>query len=408
MYINLDSCIICNNDSLVKYIDFGFQPLANNLHDNKYEIETYPLAVNVCPKCFHSQLSVSVSPILLFNHYLYMTGMSDTIIKYFKWFVKYSTSFFDNGELDVLDIASNDGTLLKQYLRQGHNVQGVDPAKNLVEIANNNNINTYCGFWNNDTLNVLKPKKFDIIIAMNVFAHITYPKEFLKLCVECLKENGLIFIQTSQADIFKNNEFDTIYHEHISFFTLRSFKVLLDQLKLNIVDFQKPSIHGNSYLLVISKNTSISENFFNNYMIEEYIGYYDINTYHKFNEFINIRISQVKNYINSHNDLLKLGFGCAAKGNVFLNCSNIKLDAIIDETPTKIGKFSPGMNIPIVGLEYLDTIKDKEIIILILAWNYFDEIKNKLSNKLKDCKITFIKYFPEFQVTIKDIDILNQ
>jgi SAM-dependent methyltransferase len=391
-YNTLKKCIICNNDKLIKYLDLGSMPLVNDYHDNDKKITKFQISINLCPNCFHSQQEITVLPDILFKNYNYMTGISNTTESYFDWFVQYTLKDNTNDHISILDIASNDGTLLKHYKKRGYTVQGVDPATNICAIANNCGIPTFNGYWNEETSNKLN-KKYDIIIAMNVLAHIENPIEFLTLCKRNLTDNGKLYIQTSQADIFKNFEFDTMYHEHISFFTANSFKKLFDIVNLKILNVQKTPIHGNSYLWTLGHNRFNKQFYLNLYKEEEKLGYYDINTYYSFNNRIQKTIKHIKLYVSNKK---VIGFGAAAKGILFLNISNIKLEYIIDNTPLKINKYIPGMNTIIKPIESLLNIEDNEIYILVLAWNYYNEIRNKVSKLLPNKRITFIRYFPEF------------
>ena len=251
MYKNIEECLCCKNKNLVLTLDLNSQPLANryvkDINDGEY---IFPLGINFCPSCTHIQLTHSVDPDRLFRDYLYVSGTTKTLKDYFSWFVSFCENY-SKGK-NVLDIACNDGSQLDCFKLKGYNTFGIDPAKNLYELSSKNH-KIVCDYLTDDSINCLV-EKFDIIIAQNVFAHNTYPEEFLRICKDNLNKDGHIFIQTSQADMIKNNQFDTIYHEHISFFSVKSFCTLVKSVGLNVVDVQRSSIHGTSFIFVLSND----------------------------------------------------------------------------------------------------------------------------------------------------------
>jgi 2-polyprenyl-3-methyl-5-hydroxy-6-metoxy-1,4-benzoquinol methylase len=395
-YKELNKCLCCDNKDLRLILDFKYQPLANNSLNNMEEAEkVYPLKLNFCNSCTHLQLTHAVNPDLMFKKYLYVTGTSKTMRDYLKWFVDYTLENLNNySEINVMDIACNDGTLLDIYKNNyGVNTYGIDPSENLYEI-NSVNHSVDMEYLNNTHAEKYK-SKFDIIVAANVMAHNDYPLDFLKICKEMVKNDGRIYIQNSQADMTKNNEFDTIYHEHLSFYSINSFKTLARRAGLILVDVVTVPIHGNSHIFVLSTDkdmNAIETNKVDSLPLnDEVIDNYAIKCY----ELIN----------NLHFGLLKLkkdgykivGYGSAAKGNTLINASGIKLDYIVDDNPLKQGLFTPGARIPIVHPETL-TKENEKLCIVPLAWNYFEEIKNNCLRYTNIEDLIFVKYFPEFKV----------
>jgi len=320
---------------------------------------------------------------------LYVSGTSNTLKEYFNWFVDFTKKYTDGKR--ILDIACNDGTQLDSYKDAGFSTYGIDPAKNLHGLSSKNH-NVVCDYLTKESLEKLGTK-FDVINAQNVFAHNTYPKEFLELCKTALDDNGYIFIQTSQADMVKYNQFDTIYHEHISFFSVKSFCTLAKSAGLNVVDVTRTNIHGTSFVFVLSKDEpDQSEKFIslelelNESVIENYVKSCKRITKETFD-----KVAELKNQ-----GYKIIGFGAAAKGNTFLNFSKIKLDYILDDNPLKHNMFSPGSKIPIYSPNMLLSETEK-ICIMPLAWNFFKEIKEKVLSKRSN-DIIFLKYFPEVEI----------
>lgn len=393
MYKTLKECLCCDNSDLVSALNLNEQPLANSyLKTIDESEETFPLGINFCPNCTHVQLSHAVEPDKLFKNYLYVSGTTSTLRNYFDWFVDFCSSYFETfSNKKVLDIACNDGSQLDEFKKKGYLTYGIDPAENLYHLSSAEH-NIICDYLTEESIEKFNTK-FDIIIAQNVFAHNTYPKKFLEICKDKLNKNGKIFIQTSQADMIVNNQFDTIYHEHISFFSVKSFSTLIRSIGLNLIDVQRTPVHGTSFVFVLSKDgVDLSEDFIskekdlNIEIIKEYSNRcYEIskNTYLKVDEL-------------RENGYKIIGYGAAAKGNTFLNFSKIKLDYIVDDNPLKQNLYAPGSKIPIVSPNKLLGETGK-VCIIPLSWNFFDEIKENVTKKSLNAHI-FLKYFPDLEI----------
>jgi SAM-dependent methyltransferase len=391
MFKNLNECLCCGSKKLKLILDLGDQPLANSYHKPDEILDKYPLALNLCRDCFHLQLSIAVDPDLMFKNYLYVSGTSKTLKNYFKMFadnIKKREPLANS----ILDIACNDGTQLDYFAKLGFDTYGIDPAENLYPISSAKGHNVYCDYFNKETVKKID-KTFDIILAQNVFAHNSNPLEFLESAKEILNDNGSIYIQTSQAHMIKNNEFDTIYHEHISFFNLNSMRELCRRAGLNLVKSWFEDIHGTSYIFKIDKiGMSTVNTLFEEFLYNEEI--YDI--YSK-------RCHEIRDEFNSTlKDLAKnhilIGYGAAAKGNTFLNFTGASLNYIIDDNPLKCELLTPGSDIKIVDPKMLETHSKLPVIYIPLAWNFFNEIKNKINTATKS-KNLYLKYFPKVELT---------
>ena len=216
--------------------------------------------------------------------------------------------------------------------------------------------------------------------------------EFLLAAKEILNDNGAIYIQTSQANMIKNNEFDTIYHEHISFFNLNSMKELCKRAGLYLTSSWREDIHGTSYVFQIDKIGASSVNT----KFEDFL--YNENIYDEYSK----KCYEIKNTFNSIlNDLSKthilVGYGAAAKGNTFLNFTKAKLNYIIDDNILKCGLLTPGSDIYIMDRNTLKNHRHLPIVYIPLAWNFFNEIKNNI-NTITQSKNLYLKYFPEVKV----------
>ena len=395
------NCVACGSSNLLEVLDLGFQPLANALKDHISEDrEEFPLKLNRCAICFHAQLSVAVDPNLLFSNYLYASGTASTLQEYFEYFVeKYLDA--EGVNLKVLDIASNDGSFLKVAKRHGHRVLGLDPAANLLGQAHANGVETVCGFWPGDFLAFVG--ELDVIVAMNVFAHVQDPLDFLLACKSKMAEDGVLLIQTSQAKMIELGQFDTMYHEHISFFNTKSMVALANRAGLVITDVIYEDIHGISYvwkfrkqgeMISISNNVIAHENEARLFVDE---------TYQNFSNKAHTSSKRASDYlIECRKKGMKIiGYGVAAKGNTFIKYSNLQLDFMVDDNLLKQNKYTPGMNYKIFKPEIICEIAEP-ICFLVPAWNFKEEISKNIEN-FRAGHANFadeiITYFPEFQVT---------
>jgi 2-polyprenyl-3-methyl-5-hydroxy-6-metoxy-1,4-benzoquinol methylase len=399
-HIQNSECLACGTSDLRSILDLGKQPLANNYHNGKTQDE-YPLNLNLCQNCFHLQLSHTVNPDLMFKNYLYVSGTSKTLRDYFDYFASKTLEYLPNAT-KILDIACNDGTQLDSYLKLGLQTYGIDPAENLYEDSKLRGHDIVCDYFNSDTSYKFEGKTFDIITAQNVFAHTSYTVDFLNTCKEVMDDNSLLFIQTSQANMVRNNEFDTIYHEHLSFFSSNSMKSLVERCGMTLYDIFKTDIHGTSYVFVISKSKKEPKDGVSKNLLEEKeLGMTDVLTYPEYalkcyQSTFNLKkkLEEMKN-----DGYILVGYGAAAKGNTLLNFGKITLDFIIDDNPLKQNLLTPGMNIPIFGPEKINQISQNDKVVFVpLAWNFYSEIRNRITERRKNDNDFFVRYFPNLML----------
>jgi len=249
----IDNCLACGSMNLIPSLDLGLQPLANSYLDKKDSQEySYPLAVNLCQDCFHLQLTHLVDPSIIYKNYLYVSGTTQTLKNYSDWFAGFVTENIARNSNNILDIGCNDGTQLDYFKVRGFNTFGIDPAENLFPISSAKHT-IICDFFTIESVSKIKVE-LDAITAQNVFAHNPNPYLFLNHCRKLMGEDTRLFIQTSQANMVLNNEFDTIYHEHVNFFNINSMERLVERAGLCLIDAIRTPIHGTSYLFVISKS----------------------------------------------------------------------------------------------------------------------------------------------------------
>jgi len=384
------NCRTCDNTKLKRVVSLGYQPLANNLLNKKNEkCDLYPLEVNYCEKCHNCQLSVAVEPKKMFSNYLYTSSTTKTFREHFiNAAKKYTNDFKLNKKKSyIIDIGSNDGVALKPFKDLGFKkILGVEPAKNLAKLANKNKIKTFNGFLEKKNIKKLK-KNADLILASNVFAHSDKLKEMAGCMFELLSKKGTIIIEVQYLlNTLKDLTFDNIYHEHYNYWSLTSLVNFFNLFDACIYRAETISTHGGSIRVYIKKSKKIkiekSVKKLLNY--EEKFGIKKYKTYKDFGEKVyKIR----KNVLRNINKIKKenkkiIGYGAPAKATTALNFFGIsdQIDFIVEDNKLKHNKFIPGVKIEIKNKSF---IKDDDNYLLVLAWNFFDEIKNKNPNITK-------------------------
>ena len=395
-YKKLYNCLCCGNPNLFVILDLGQQSLANSFHKPEEVLEEYELKLMGCDSCWHSQLSIAVDPDTLFKNYIYVSGTSNTLKEYFDWFATNISNIGNltnsRGSSRVLDIACNDGTLLDSFKKLGFITYGVDPAENLHPISTGKGHEVTCDFWTVDVAKKLP--KMDLIVAQNVFAHTCDIDEFLKACEQVMHNGTTLIIETSQAEMFDKNEFDTIYHEHISYFSISSMKKVVEKSGLFLNSVWKPNVHGKSYSFSISKSRGSLNKLISEENLERHR--YNREFYDNYRNNVLTCLFELKNFVDKNQGKKIIGYGAAAKGMTVINAGDLKLEYIVDDNPLKQGLLCPGSNIPVQTSQILKR-ETEDLIIIVLAWNIYNEIYKKIKMLRPKNKDTFITYFPNLQ-----------
>ena len=376
-------CRSCGNTNLKRVVSLGYQPLANNLTNRKDEkCDLYPLEVNYCEKCHNCQLSVAVDPKKMFSNYLYTSSTSKVFRNHFiEAAKKYSKELKLNKKKSyIIDIGSNDGVALKPFLDLGFNkILGIEPAKNLAKLANKNKIKTFNGFLEKKNLKKIK-KNADLILASNVFAHSDKLKEMAECMFSLLGKKGTIVIEVQYLmNTLKDLTFDNIYHEHYNYWSLTSLVNFFKQFEAKIFKSERVDTHGGSIRIYVKKGNKVKIEQSVKKMLkeEEIFGIKKLKTYKKFGENVyKIRenvLSNIKKLLKEKKKII--GYGAPAKATTALNFFGVssEIDFIVEDNKLKHNKFIPGVNIPIKNKS---NIKDKNNTIVVLAWNFFKDIKN--------------------------------
>ena len=394
----LGSCLACGSMNLDLALDLGQQPLANNFKAAPKDNEYYPLAVNRCTRCHHLQLTHVVDPAVIYKDYAYVSGTSQTYLDYMIWFAKWAKEYSNCLTGSVLDIGCNDGSQLDAFKALGFRTAGVDPAENIHPTSIAKGHKVVCGFWDQTSVDQLSERTYDIIVAQNSFAHNPNPVKYLKTLAPLMNENSLFFIQTSQADMVRNGEFDTIYHEHVNFYNINSMNELCRRAGVHLIDVIKTPIHGTSYVFVVSAYKKQPEHIANLIAMEADL--LKEQTYKDWASRARTIVSDFASRIHMFRDqgYHIVGYGAAAKGMTLLNYAAADLDFIIDDNPNKQNTYSPGRDIRIVPLTHLDAYRNEKVLFVPLAWNFFDEIRSKIKSRRDNPEDKFLRYFPEVKV----------
>jgi len=385
MFIRSD-CRICGNTGLAKFFDFGNMPLAGNyiLKKDFSEEKFYPLEVYFCDRCTLVQLLHVVSADDLFRNYFYSSSVSLS-----KHFIDYAEEVVNKLKIlpgsFIVEIGSNDGVLLGPLRGLGMKTLGVDPAINISKIAESKGLRIIKDFFNEKVASQIKSEDgcADLICANNVFAHIDNIHEIVKGIKTLLKPEGIFVFEVHYVgDLIDKLQYDTIYHEHLCYYSLRSLVYLFERFNMAIFDVERISIHSGSirvYAANKDKRKALAS-------VKKMLGLEieksldKLDTYDRF--FKESQIHKIK-----LNDMLKAikkdkkeiaGYGAPGRGNTLLNYCKIGLEIInytVDESSQRYGRYIPGMHIPIYPV---DVFRDKKPdYALLLAWSYADNIFKK-------------------------------
>lgn len=400
-------CRICQSKDLTKFLDLGFTPPADDFlfPERLEEPEAhYPLEVFICDNCSLIQLGYVVPPEILFQKdYPYEMSITKTGVKHFYSFAEAVSSRFSLSSDDlVIDIGSNVGVLLQGFKNQGAKVLGIDPARNICEIARSRGIETIDDFFSEDLARkvVKEHKKAKIVTGTNVVAHINDHYSLMRGLDILLDKKGVfIFEAPYLVNLIENLEYDTIYHEHLSYLSIKPMNVLVYKFGMEIFDVEQVDIHGGSLRYFIArKNTyPISKNVNKFLKLEKAKKVYEIDTLKNFAKSVQRNREELTWMLKSIKRKGKriVGVSAPAKGMTLLNYCRIgpeTLDFITEKARLKIGRYTPGTHIPIVPDSEL--IKKRPDYALLLAWNFADEIIRNLKD-YKDAGGKFIIPIPK-------------
>jgi len=380
-------CRFCGNKNIFKFLELGTMALANSFltaEELKSANEpVYPLDVHFCEQCGLVQIGHVVSPDALFKDYIYFSSTSDLVHKHAAYLAEsFKKRFGLTKDSRVVEIASNDGTVLTYFQKTGVKTLGVEPAANIAKVAVAAGIETVNDFFNQETAGGIR-KRYgapDVILGRHVFAHVPEIHDFVKGLKHLLAADGAVAIEAPYLiDFVEKNEFDTVYHEHYSYLSVRAMAALFGLYDMEVFDAERVAIHGGSIIYFIGHRGAhpIARSVAELVALETGKGLDRKETYVAMAErTAGIRTALVRLL----KDLKAAGkrvaaYGAPAKGNTLLNYCGITTDLVeytVDKSPYKQNLYTPGMHLPVYHPDKL--LKDMPDYVLLLAWNFADEV----------------------------------
>lgn len=403
-------CRLCQAPLSTTFVDLGMSPLCESFltADQLNQMEGYfPLHVLVCDDCFLVQLQEYVSPEHIFTEYAYFSSYSTSWVAHARAYCHMIKDRLKLGPASqVFEIASNDGYLLQHFVELGVPVLGIEPAANVAEAARKRNVPTMVEFFGLALARKLmdEGRRADLIIGNNVLAQVPDLNDFTAGMAHLLAPNGVITLELPHLErLMAENQFDTIYHEHFSYFSLTTIDRLAARHGLRVFDVEQLPTHGGSLRVYLCRSdadhvvTSVAENLREH---EKSIGFTDIATYKTFSAQVHRTKRELLSLLIACKKEGKkiCGYGAPGKGNTLLNYCAIGtdfLDFTVDRNPYKHGRFTPGQHIPILPVSAIDEIKPDYVV--VLPWNLLDEIAAQLRH-ISDWGGKLIVPIPEARV----------
>lgn len=381
-----EPCIVCRASSVEAFLDLGETALANKFlteEELSAAEPTYPLVVGFCHGCGHVQLTVHVPPSAMFEDYLYVSSASDTLKDHLWDLSDVVTDRFSLGTGDlVIDVGANDGTLAKGFLRHGVRALAVDPAKNLAELYIDPEIERYTGFFGSRSAHEIRDR-FGLakaVTATNTFPHIPNLTDFVRGLDTVLAPGGAFVIEAHYVvDMLDQGAFDTVYHEHVSYWALGPMMRLFERHGMRIVHVERLPLHHGQLRAFVQREgegevqSSVDELL----ALERDRGIDRIETYRSFARGVQLIRTELRRTLSELRSAgaRVVGYGAPAKGNTllgFLGLGPADLDYIVDRSALKQGRYTPGTHIPVVATERL--LEEQPEYVVLLAWNFTDEV----------------------------------
>jgi hypothetical protein len=401
---NREKCRLCDSFELDVFINLEPTPQANHYVKIPVKQECIPLDVCICNKCKHIQLLQILNPSFQYSNYLYVTSASKTMVNHVLNSVQSFLDKFNIQKTDnILEIGANDGTCINYLIETGYNNSvGIDPAEN---INNNHLLPMICDFFGSNILKneKIKKKSYKLIFAFHSCAHIENIQDVFYTIQELLTDDGIFIMEVGYFyEVYKNNLFDTIYHEHIDYHTCKAMKTFCSNNNLVLFDVKINKIQSGSIQFYISKDTNIIPNKSVNEFVdlEENIKLSDLSNLYKWKISISLNSRDLQYILSSFINQGKtiFGYGASAKSTTFTHqfkLSNKIIKYIIDDSYLKQNLYTPGYNIPIVSIDILN--KEKCDYLIILSWNFLDDILVKL-DEYRKIGLRVIVPFPYIQI----------
>lgn len=394
--IKRNGCRICNGTDLVKFLDFGKMPLAGGFikPEDAEQDKAYPLAVYFCRTCKEVQLLDVVAPEILFKDYRFLASTTKTLSTHFSNYAKEMKERFLSKDSFVVEFGSNDGVLLKPFMDLGIKTVGVEPAKNIADVALAKGCIVINDFFNRKTAGKIAEYhgNADMICANNVFAHIDDMHEVMKGIKTLLKPNGIYVFEVHYLlDLLNTFQYDMIYHEHLMYHSLTALTHLLNLFDMEIFEVKRIPIHSGS-IRVYSRNKNARKESTDSSVeeilkLEKEAGLDKEGTFFEFSKSVIKKRDEITETIKK----LKLegkkivGYGASGRSVIHMNFSGLgkdRIDYVVDDSPERIGRLVPGVHVPIVSPEIFRN--NKIDYAMLFAYNYEKEILEKEKDFIKN------------------------
>ncbi len=379
------NCRGCSGTKLEKFLDLGAMPLAGGFLSGKDAIaseRTFPLPVHICSECRLIQILEVVDPEILFQDYSFSSSTIQPLVSHFEKYAEWINTNFQPKV--VVEFGCNDGVLLAPLEKLGIKAAGVEISRNISDLAQSRGLDVVTAYFDVETARALKTRigAVDIVTGSNAFAHNDCPEKILQAAHEVLAPNGHLCLEVMYAgDLLETYQWDTLYHEHLTFYSLTSLSRLLERNGFYLVDAERIPMHGGSLRIAASRNraeaprASVAQLL--KYENEKHLA--EVETWMAFGKFTDRKISIVNDVLGKLSKTGRIwGYGAAGKATLWVNaCKMNYLEAMVDASPLRAGKIMPGTHTPIVFPDQLQ--KNPPDYIFITAWNYAEHIKAKES-----------------------------
>lgn len=387
-------CRICKSKNTKEVLNLGKQPLANKYPKNSIEIKKekkYLLSVFLCKNCKAGQIKNIISRQLMFEEYFYLSSVNKKLRDHFRDLAKKLI-----GSKFVVDIGSNDGVLLDPLKKLNIESIGIDPSKNVGKIANMKGLKTFIGFFENKIIEKILKKypKPDVVVASSIITHIDKPINFVKNLKKFIKTDGLIILEIEYLLNFLNNlEYERFYFDRPFYYSATSIEILFKSVGMNLYDIEIIDTHGGSLRLYIKNNSKITKTSRCKTILNKEQQKLNFKTFKNFKMKIKKSSKDLLNKLNKFKKQSKfvIGYGSPARVSTITNFSGVNSELIkyiIDDSPIKQNKYSPGSHIKILPRK--KNVNNKIDIVIVFAYEYFLEIKKKF----KKLDVKFYKPIP--------------
>lgn len=377
------NCRGCGSSSLTKVVDLGIMPLAGGFLADAKAIsseQSYPLTANMCEKCFLVQIPEVIDPEILFQDYSFSSSTIQPLVNHFEAYARWLNDKFQ--PKSVVEFGCNDGVLVKPLAELGITAIGVDVSRNITEMARERGLNVLTGYFDQEMAAEIEGKygRVDVVTGSNAFAHNDEPDRILEAAKRVLTDDGVLCLEVMYAgDCIEQFQWDTIYHEHLTFYSLTSLARLLDRFGFKVIVAERIPMHGGSLRVAATLNRDRRAED----SVDQVLAYEresklaEVATWLDFGKKVEKKIGIVRDTLGRLKSSSRIwGYGAAGKATLWVNaCGMDYLEAMVDASPLRAGKLMPGTHTPIVFPEELK--KNPPDYIFVTAWNYAPQISAK-------------------------------